>query len=142
MREAHSIVAARVGARLKAIRGRETQVEFARRLGLSQAQYNRYETGKRLAPDRILELVAEVAGIAAEEVVWGEAPDYVANSPEPAREIASLLAMLDEEDREDFYIFLKNKTAVLARKKESEARRANAVVKRLSELFTGRARAV
>ncbi|CAO0821682.1 hypothetical protein DFAR_2550016 [Desulfarculales bacterium] len=40
-----------MGERLKQLRDGLTQAEFAQRLGLSQAQYNRYETGKRLLPD-------------------------------------------------------------------------------------------
>lgn len=123
MRETHHIIAARVGRRLKELRGGRTQKEFAGLLGLSQAQYNRYETGKRLAPDRVLGQVAELAGLVPEQVVWG-GDALGASAENTAREIAALVALLDDQAREDLYFFLKNKAETLARQRRAEARRA------------------
>jgi transcriptional regulator with XRE-family HTH domain len=123
------MIALKVGERLKALRGGQTQAEFAQRLGLSQAQYNRYETGKRLAPDRVLLDVAERCGIAPQEVVWGQPP---ASAPAPiapassevSQAVAHLLSLLDPESLEDLYFFLKRKTEDLAKRRHLEARQA------------------
>ena len=60
------------GRRLKMLRGEHRQNEFAARLGLNQAQYNRYELGKRLAPDTVIQKVADACGLRPEQVIWGE----------------------------------------------------------------------
>ncbi len=132
MRETHHTIAARVGQRLKELRGGRTQKEFAGLLGLSQAQYNRYETGKRLAPDRLLAQVADMAGLTPEQVVWGgEASGPSAE--DLARDIAALVALLDEQAREDLYFFLKNKAQTLARQRRAEARRALEAIEGLKQ---------
>lgn len=122
------MIALRVGERLKELRGGQTQADFAQRLGLSQAQYNRYETGKRLAPDRIIEAVAQRCGLTPQEVVWGSRPAPTPPAPQPAGEVgqavASLLALLDQESLEDLYYFLKRKTEELAKRRHLEVRQA------------------
>lgn len=124
------MIALRVGERLKELRGGQTQADFAQRLGLSQAQYNRYETGKRLAPDRIIEAVAQRCGLTPQEVVWGPrpAPAPASATPTPPGEagqaVASLLALLDQESLEDLYYFLKRKTEELAKRRHLEVRQA------------------
>jgi transcriptional regulator with XRE-family HTH domain len=125
------MIALKVGERLKELRGGQTQAEFAQRLGLSQAQYNRYETGKRLLPDRLIEAVAARCGIAPEQVVWGHDPSP-APAPVPAapassevsQAVARLLALLDPESLEDLYFFLKRKTEDLAKRRHLEASQA------------------
>ncbi len=122
MREAHQIVAGRVGRRLKDLRGELTQTKFAEQMGISQAQYNRYETGKRLAPDRVLREVARLREVTPEEVVWG--PSGAGPPGDLAAELAKLLVLLDPEDRHDLYLYLKVKTEALARRRQREARQA------------------
>jgi transcriptional regulator with XRE-family HTH domain len=134
MREAHYIIAAHVGRRLRELRGERTQKEFAERLELSQAQYNRYETGKRLAHDKVLTGVAEICGLSPEQVVWGdELPAGAQPQAEAARDVAELIALLDDEAREDLFIFLRNKTEDLARRRRSEARHALRVLQGLKK---------
>jgi len=121
------MIATWVGERLKTLRGGQTQAEFAQRLGLSQAQYNRYETGKRLMPDRVLQAVAQNCGLTPEQVVWGQAPAAQPATPAPpeAQEaLARLLSLLDQESLDDLYFFLKRKTEDLARRRHLEARQA------------------
>lgn len=117
-----------MGERLKELRGGQTQADFAQRLGLSQAQYNRYETGKRLAPDRIIEAVAQRCALTPQEVVWGSRPASAPPTPAPAGEVgqavASLLALLDQESLEDLYYFLKRKTEEMAKRRHLEVRQA------------------
>lgn len=125
------MIALRVGERLKTLRGLRTQTEFAESLGLSQTQYHRYETGKRLAPDRVLELVARECGLQPEEVVWGplaapgQAPD------EAGEAVASLVRLLDPESLTDLYFFLKRKTEDLTQRRRLEARQAHAALEAL-----------
>ncbi len=129
MRESHHIIAARVGARLKALRAGRTQAEYAASLGLSQAQYNRYETGKRLAPDGVLTRAAQLAGITPEELLWGNLP--AEGTPDYARAVAELAALLDAESQQDLYYFLKHKVDDLARRRRRGVRRARAALESL-----------
>ena len=120
MRESHKIVAKRVGRKLKELRGFETQQEYARGLGCSQAQYNRYETGKRLAPDGLLEAAAAQQGISPELLLWGGPP-----SPEEegrsefCQAVARLVGLMNAREREDIYLYLRRK-AKMSRQAELE----------------------
>lgn len=120
------MIALKVGERLKQLRAGQTQADFAQRLGLSQAQYNRYETGKRLAPDRVIEAVAQLCGLTPQEVVWGTPPASTAPavSSDAGQAVASLLTLLDQESLEDLYYFLKRKTEELAKRRHLEVRQA------------------
>ena len=111
MRESHKIVARRVGQRLKELRGSQTQQEYAKGLGLSQAQYNRYETGKRLAPDSLLEAAAAGCGLSPEQLIWGRGPVSLDRAAEPgfAQAVARLVGLLDTRSREDIYLYLRQK---------------------------------
>jgi len=142
MSEPRGIIAEYVGQRLKALRGNRTQAEFAARLGLSQAQYNRYETGRRLAPDKVLRQVAEVRGLDAQTVIWGDkaAPAGPAETPasDYAQAIAELVRLLDEESLEDLYYFLQNKTRNLSRHQKQVAKQAQAALEeRLKKIGGG-----
>lgn len=123
MRETHEIIGAHVGRRLKHMRGLRTQAQFAAELGLSQAQYNRYETGKRLAPDRVLELAAQVCGVSPAQVIWGD-DGLPAGGDAVAQDVGVLVALLEGEDLEDLYWFLKNKIEQIAKRQKIEARQA------------------
>lgn len=133
-----------MGERLKSLRGSQTQAEFAQRLGLSQVQYNRYETGKRLAPDRVLEAVAQRCGLTPQEVVWGRqrpAPLAALPAPPPAPEadplgaaVTRLVALLDAQSLEDLYFFLKQKTEALARSRRQEVSQAQEDLELLKRL--------
>ncbi len=122
------MIALRVGERFKTLRGLRTQTEFAASLGLSQAQYNRYETGKRLAPDRVLERVAQECGLRPEEVVWGPAPEAAPDPDETGAAVATLVRLLDPESLADLYFFLKRKTEDLTQRRRLEARQAHSAL--------------
>lgn len=124
MRESHNIIARRVGARLKELRGRKTQAQFAAGLGLSQAQYNRYETGKRLAPDKLLEEVARLCGLSPEEVAF--APGAAAAAADAVDEVARLAARLDRRGLEDVRLFLKVKVGDMDEQRRKDDDRAPA----------------
>ncbi|MCB2186755.1 MAG: helix-turn-helix domain-containing protein [Deltaproteobacteria bacterium] len=141
MRESHRHIALRVGQRLKELRGAETQADYAARLGLSQAQYNRYETGTRLMPDRLLELAAGLAGLDPEQMVFGPPPP----PPDPpgglalgleglGRELAALVALLPAQDREDLYYFLRAKTEALAQRQQEKNELARQALENIKKL--------
>lgn len=136
MRESHQLVAGRVGDRLKALRGQQTQAEFAAELGLSQAQYNRYETGKRLPPDRILLQVAQIKGLEPEAVIWGQDAATAPAGPQAslAQDIAALVSLLDDQGREDLFFFLKQKTEDLTRRRRREAQEARRALEGIRRL--------
>ncbi len=136
MREHHGLIAAWVGERLRLLRGGQTQTEFAAGLGLDQAQYNRYETGKRLAPDWVIEAAAQARGLKPGQALWGgdaqAAPEEdLGRDPALARAVAGLLDQLDSEALEDLFYFLKNKTESLARRRRKETREAQAALETL-----------
>lgn len=134
MREHHGLIAAWVGERLRVLRGGSTQAEFAARLGLDQAQYNRYETGKRLAPDWVIEAAAADQGLAAAEALWGRGADQPAD-PDHAvtKALTHLLGLLDPEALDDLFFFLKAKTEDLARRRRQEARETQAALDTLRQ---------
>ena len=121
MRETHEIIASKVGFRLKQLRALRTQAQFAAELGLSQAQYNRYETGKRLAPDRVLEKAAHLCGITVEQIVWENGPP---GTDDLGAQVTTLVDMLAGKDVEDLYFFLKNKVEQAAKRQRSQASKA------------------
>lgn len=132
MRATHALIAARLGLRMKELRGQRTQEELAALLGLSQAQYNRYETGKVLAPDPVLERLGKVCGLDPEELVWGGGTAAMPGADgDPSAELAVLVRLLDPESREDLYFFLKNKVAELTRRRRREAAQAAETLERL-----------
>jgi transcriptional regulator with XRE-family HTH domain len=55
------IVGRIVGQIFKDIRGEMTQAEFAKILRIPQGQYNRYETGKRIPSDEVLDRIMRLA---------------------------------------------------------------------------------
>lgn len=122
------MIALRVGERLKTLRGLRTQAEFAAALGLNQVQYNRYETGKRLAPDRVLERVGQECGLRPEEVVWGPAAEAGLAPDETGEAVAALVRLLDPESLTDLYFFLKRKTEDLALRRQLEAKQAHSAL--------------
>lgn len=71
-----------IGDRLKELRGRRlSQVAFSEKIGIKQAQYNRYETGKNKPPVAILEKIAEFWIVSIDWILSGketkEAPENV-----------------------------------------------------------------
>jgi SOS-response transcriptional repressor LexA len=58
-----TLVAEAVGRHLRRVRGGLSQAEFARLLGLRQQQYSRYESGRRIPPDDVLERAARYANL-------------------------------------------------------------------------------
>jgi transcriptional regulator with XRE-family HTH domain len=136
MREGHEIIASRVGQRLKDLRGPLTQAEFAARLGVTQTQYHRYESGKRLAPDRLLEAVAGLAGLTPEQVAWGDAlPAPPAAQLPPGdplgQAVAHLVALLDRQSLEDLYFFLKHKAEDMSARQRRQTKQAQAALETL-----------
>jgi transcriptional regulator with XRE-family HTH domain len=59
--------------RLRRLRGDHglTQEDLCARLGILQEQYSKYETGKRLPYDQLLERLGDIYGITPEELAWG-----------------------------------------------------------------------
>ena len=133
MRESHTLIARRVGQRFKQLRAGRTQVDFARMIGLTQSQYNRYETGKRLAPDEVIERVAKVCGISPEEVVWGQSPRDEQHQ-ELVEAVVELLETLDKQSLEDLFFFLKNKAQDLARRRKAQLKRMSEALEKLRAL--------
>lgn len=134
MREHHGIIAGWVGERLRILRGAATQAEFAERLGLDQAQYNRYETGKRLAPDWVIEAAAADQGLTPDEALWGQGADGPAEADHAVtRALTHLLGMLDPEALEDLFFFLKAKTEDLARRRRQETKQTQAALETLRQ---------
>ena len=117
MRESHKIIAVRVGARLKDLRGDLTQSQYAEKLGLKQSQYSRYETGERLAPDAVLEKAARLKGVAPGALFWPGASEDSEGLPEYARAVAELVLLLDSEGLEDVYHYLNLKIKHLSRRR-------------------------
>jgi transcriptional regulator with XRE-family HTH domain len=138
MREAHEIIASRVGQRLKDLRAGLTQAEFSARLGVTQTQYHRYESGKRLAPDRLLQAVAELMGLTPEQVIWGDqlpppapAPPQL-SPPDPlGQAVTHLVTLLDRQSLEDLYYFLKRKAEDMAARQRKETKQALAALETL-----------
>lgn len=131
MRKSHDLIAARVGLRLKKLRGTMTQAQYADQLGIKQAQYNRYETGRRLAPDDIIIRAAELANLEPLQVVFGGGEDFAGGQEDFAESAAGLIRLLDSESLEDLYYFLKQKTQSLATRQEAGMRHAEAALEGL-----------
>ncbi len=114
MRGSHVLMAAHVGRRFRELRGNFKQYEFARRLGVNQTQYNRYEQGKRLPPDEIIIRVAETCGLEPEQVIWGEGYAAPQNRNSDLQSLidslSRLVRLLDAETLEDLYVYLKEKS--------------------------------
>ncbi len=130
MRESHHIIARRVGLRLKELRGSMTQTEFAAELGIGQATYNRYETGKRLAPDWVLQEVGERCGLSPAEVAFGSLGSVV-DEAELVQEVARLAALLDGQGLEDLYLYLEAKVEALLAQRKKQNRAIRGALTRL-----------
>ncbi len=64
--------------RLKALRGNMKQAEFARKLGVAQNSYHRYEAGERVPDINVLSQMASVLGVSADWLLGrGEEKDGV-----------------------------------------------------------------
>ena len=61
-----------VGARIRNLRGEVTQEEFARGLGISQAQLSKYELGQNAVPLGVLIKLAKKFGGTADWILTGE----------------------------------------------------------------------
>jgi DNA-binding transcriptional regulator YiaG len=61
-----------VGARIRRLRGRITQEEFSRALGISQAQLSKYELGLSAVPLGVLMKLAKKSGGTADWILTGE----------------------------------------------------------------------
>jgi transcriptional regulator with XRE-family HTH domain len=64
-----------IGERLKKLRGKMSQGEFAALLGIKQQQYNRYETGKNRPPYPILTKIADHAQVSTDWILTGNITD-------------------------------------------------------------------
>jgi transcriptional regulator with XRE-family HTH domain len=61
-----------VGSRLKQLRAQTTQQEFARFLGISQAQLSKYELGQSAPPLGVLVKLAERYGKSTDWILTGK----------------------------------------------------------------------
>jgi hypothetical protein len=64
-----------------------------------------------------LERAARFKGISPQELLWGAEPPAREQMADPARAIAQLVRLMDEQDRQDLYHYLKLKLADLGRKR-------------------------
>jgi DNA-binding transcriptional regulator YiaG len=62
-----------VGVRIRKLRGQIIQEEFARGLGISQAQLSKYELGQSAVPLGVLIKLAKESGGTADWILTGEA---------------------------------------------------------------------
>lgn len=78
-----------------------TQIEVAKKLGIAQAQYARWENGGRNPKDETVEKLAEIFGTSF-EILKGR--------DDGLEEIVSLLKQYDltEEDKKEIITFLEN----------------------------------
>ena len=138
MRGTHSLIAAHVGRRLKNLRGGYRQNEFAARLGLNQAQYNRYEVGKRLAPDSVIQKVADTCGLDPEQVIWGECYGETQRSRPPLREfvdsVSQMVRLLDTEALFDVFMILKDRARQLETRRKQQVQLAEDAMAKLGPL--------
>ena len=51
-----------IGKRLKELRNNLTQKEFAEKIGIPLVTYQKYDSGERMPPERVLSRVAEMCG--------------------------------------------------------------------------------
>jgi DNA-binding transcriptional regulator YiaG len=61
-----------VGTRIRKLRGQITQEEFARALGISQAQLSKYELGQSAVPLGVLVKLAKKSGGTADWILTGK----------------------------------------------------------------------
>ena len=61
-----------IGRRIRQLRGRATQKDFARALRISQAQLSKYELGQSAPPLGVLAKLAERLGRSVDWIVRGE----------------------------------------------------------------------
>jgi DNA-binding transcriptional regulator YiaG len=61
-----------VGRRIRKLRGQITQEEFARALGISQAQLSKYELGQSAVPLGVLTKLAKKSGSTSDWILTGE----------------------------------------------------------------------
>src|SRR5262249_51680760 len=65
--------AAAIGARIRRLRGADTSIEFARRIGIRRESLSRIETGAVLPSTEILWRVARLTGVSFDFLVLGSA---------------------------------------------------------------------
>ena len=61
-----------IGNRLKELRKNISQKEFANKIGIHINTYQRYESGERMPPERVLSRVAEICGKAVDYLLGRE----------------------------------------------------------------------
>lgn len=113
--------AARLGGRIRQVRGTSSQREFAGRLGISREQLSRIESGAQVPGTETLRRMAQVVPVSLDFVVLGGAP---AERELPARD-GGFMAALDA--------LLAGTTLRLAPPSTAAARRADRAWLELSE---------
>lgn len=99
------------GKRIKEIRGKTSQPEFASKLGVSLQGYLNYEYGKRVPPGPVLAKLAEISGRSVDWILTGmesgSGANRVAERPAPygldevSRLILDTIKNMDEEGKRD-----------------------------------------
>ena len=69
-----------IGERVRKLRGQITQEEFARTLGISQAQLSKYELGQSAIPLGVLIKLAKKYGSTADWILTGETEEGTSHS--------------------------------------------------------------
>lgn len=79
-----------LSARLKVLRGKLSQAEFGKRLGLSQTSIGNYENGSRTPDAKTIIVICKTFGIRPEWLLLGDGPMHTG---ENAREMADMSAI-------------------------------------------------
>ena len=73
-------------ARLRALRGDQKQCDFAKRLGLAQNSYSRYEAGERVPDIVVLSQMVLKLGVSADWLLGLPIPEKLLKDALPAKE--------------------------------------------------------
>jgi transcriptional regulator with XRE-family HTH domain len=65
---------AEIGNRLEILRGRVTQADTSKRLGIALLTYQRYESGERIPKGDVLQRIAEAYGETTDYILTGKRP--------------------------------------------------------------------
>jgi transcriptional regulator with XRE-family HTH domain len=112
-----------IGHRIRAIRGPESQEDFAGRIGISREQLSRIESGAQVPGTGTLRRLAQVTGVSLDVVVLGAVAATAGAGAESARAWEAALEPV-----------LAGTTLRLPRASAASARRADRAWKELSEV--------
>ncbi len=97
---------AKIGAKLKELRGQLSQEEFAKKIGVPFRTYQRYESGERMPKADVVQRIAQACGVPVDSILAGEsiterAEEEVGPLDNVSRLILLMLKDMPEEKRRD-----------------------------------------